>query len=160
MRPTPALIAIVLLAMWLGAALLVAAVVAPAAFNVLPSRTLAGALVGRVLPVVFWAGVIVGIAAAALAHLTRSGRPGLVGGVVAVIACLVAQLLISPRIERIRSAIGGPIDSLAITDPRRMEFGRLHGLSVLAMGVAGVGLLLALLSFIRFVLSLSDSTTP
>jgi hypothetical protein len=141
----PALLAIVLIAMWLGAALLVAAVVAPAAFDVLPTRSLAGALVGRVLPVVFWAGALVGGASAALAH-TRSAR---LGGVVAIAACLVAQLIISPRIERIRAAIGGPIDALALTDPRRVEFGRLHGLSVLAMGLAGVGLVLALISFIR-----------
>ena len=48
MRPlTPALISIALVAAWLGAALVVAAVVAPAAFDVLPTRTLAGALVGR-----------------------------------------------------------------------------------------------------------------
>jgi hypothetical protein len=94
---------------------------------------------------VFWAGALVGGASAALAH-TRSAR---LGGVVAIAACLVAQLIISPRIERIRAAIGGPIDALALTDPRRVEFGRLHGLSVLAMGLAGVGLVLALISFIR-----------
>jgi uncharacterized membrane protein len=34
------------LAAWIGAALLVATVVAPAAFAVLPSRALAGAVVG------------------------------------------------------------------------------------------------------------------
>ena len=48
-----------LLAAWLGAGVLFAAVVAPAAFAVLPSRNLAGALVGRVLPVVLIAGVVV-----------------------------------------------------------------------------------------------------
>jgi hypothetical protein len=47
---------VLLLAAWLGAGMLLAAVVAPAAFAVLPSRTLAGALVGRVLPTVFIAG--------------------------------------------------------------------------------------------------------
>src|SRR2546430_1569733 len=45
-----------LLAVWIGAALLFALVVAPAAFAVLPSRTLAGALVGRGLPVIFYGG--------------------------------------------------------------------------------------------------------
>src|SRR4029077_12340066 len=50
----------VLLAVWIGAALLFALVVAPAAFAVLPTRTLAGALVGRVLPVIFYAGVVIG----------------------------------------------------------------------------------------------------
>ena len=54
---------ITLLAAWLGATIIVGAVVAPAAFAVLPSRTLAGALVGRVLPPLFWSGVAVGFVA-------------------------------------------------------------------------------------------------
>jgi len=58
---TSALLGIALLAAWLGAACFVASVVAPAAFDVLPTRTLAGALVGRVIPVLFWSGVIVGV---------------------------------------------------------------------------------------------------
>src|SRR5215213_9270463 len=54
------LLSVVLLSLWLGAAIVVAAVVAPAAFAVLPTRTLAGALVGRVLPSIFWSGAVVG----------------------------------------------------------------------------------------------------
>jgi len=50
---------VVALAAWLGAAALFAASVAPAAFAVLPSRSLAGDVVGRVLPVVFWSGMLV-----------------------------------------------------------------------------------------------------
>ena len=60
-----------LLSAWLGAAVLFSSVVAPAAFAALPSRTLAGALVGRVLPAVFFAGIV--IAAASLV-LDRRGR--------------------------------------------------------------------------------------
>jgi hypothetical protein len=52
-----------LLGAWIGAALLMAAAVAPAAFAVLPTRALAGALVGRVLPPVFGGGIVVGLAA-------------------------------------------------------------------------------------------------
>ena len=59
-------ISVVALSAWLGAAVLVAAVVAPAAFAVLPTRTLAGALVGRVLPVLFYSGAVVGVVAALL----------------------------------------------------------------------------------------------
>ena len=51
----------VALSAWLGAGLLFAAVVAPAAFRVLPSRALAGALAGAVLPVLFWTGAAVGV---------------------------------------------------------------------------------------------------
>jgi len=55
------LIEIVLLAAWLGAAIFFSVVVAQAAFAVLPTRTLAGALVGRILPVLFFAGMILGL---------------------------------------------------------------------------------------------------
>ena len=62
------LVAALLLALWTGGALVVAAAVAPAAFAVLPTRALAGALVGRVLPVVFWGGIVLGAVAAALTY--------------------------------------------------------------------------------------------
>ena len=44
-----ALMSLSLLDAWLGAAIFVAAFVAPAAFAVLPTRALAGAIVGRIL---------------------------------------------------------------------------------------------------------------
>ena len=62
-RATPVAL---LLSAWLGASILFAAVVAPAAFTILPSRSLAGALVGRVLPVVFASGLVVALLALAL----------------------------------------------------------------------------------------------
>jgi hypothetical protein len=116
---------------WLGAALLLAASVAPAAFAVLPSRTLAGALVGRVLPSVFIAGIAVAALAALGQGAWRRGAALIMGA-----TCAAAQFVVAPRIERIRAAIGGPVDALAETDPRRMAFGRLHGLSVALLGVA------------------------
>ena len=50
----PLIVMLIALSAWLGAAVIVASVVTPAAFAVLPSRALAGALVGRVLPALFW----------------------------------------------------------------------------------------------------------
>jgi hypothetical protein len=156
-RAMPAMVALVLLAAWLGAALLVAAVVAPAAFAVLPSRTLAGALVGRVLPMVFWSGMLVGVAAAALTW-TLPGRIWRTGAALALVAaCAAAQLVIAPRIERIRGQIGGTIDALDPSDPRRQAFGRLHGLSVMCMGVGGLVALLALILLARLI---STRTAP
>src|SRR3954468_15483310 len=88
------LVVIALLAAWLGATLVVGAVVAPAAFAVLPTRTLAGALVGRVLPPLFWSGVIVGVVAAVIAR--RSHRPmALVAALVIAASSLVAQLIVA-----------------------------------------------------------------
>ena len=146
-RMTPLFAAVVLLAAWLGAVLLVAAVVAPAAFAVLPTRALAGELVGRVLPVIFWAGVAVGVAAALLGAAAPL-RWRAVAALVLVASSLAAQLVVSPRIAGLRAAAGGPIDSLDPSSPLRQAFGRLHGLSVACLGIgalAAAGLLVLLL---------------
>jgi hypothetical protein len=125
------------LAAWLGAALLFASVVAPAAFAVLPARALAGALVGRVLPVLF----VVGIGVALLALALDRGVPGLLTlrraalGVV-VASCAIAQFGLGPRIERVRADIGPSLEALAPGDARRASFGRLHAISVALLGAA------------------------
>lgn len=144
-----ALAVVVATAAWLGAALLFAAVVAPAAFAVLPSRALAGAVVGRVLPVLFWAGVLVGAVVAALS-LRGDGaarRWSVASGAAMMIACAAAQFVVAPRIARLRAAIGPSIEALAADDVRRAEFGRLHAVSVgwlgLAMLAAAAALVLA-----------------
>ena len=129
---------VVALSAWLGAAVLVAAVVAPAAFAVLPTRALAGALVGRVLPVLFYTGAAVGIVAALIGRTTTPSLARVIAGVVMAATCLAAQLLVAPRIERVRRDAGRPIDELAVGDPRRSSFGRLHGASVLLLGVAAI----------------------
>lgn len=127
---------------WLGAALLFVAVVAPAAFAALPTRTLAGALVGAVLPSLFHAGIVLGAGLVAASLALRRGRivtPGTVGGLLITISCAAAQFVVAPRIERARASIGGPIESVPSSDPRRVAFGRLHGASVAWLGVAVVG---------------------
>lgn len=139
-----ALTSVVLLATWLGAALLVVAVVAPAAFAVLPSRALAGALVGRVLPALFWSGMLVGVGVAALGW-ALPGRAWRTAAALTVTgACAAAQLVVAPRIAAVRAQIGGSLEALHPADPRRLAFGRLHGVSVAWLGLAGVAALVAL----------------
>ncbi len=126
-----------LVAAWLGAAALMAASVAPAAFGVLPSRALAGNVVGRVLPVVYTSGIVLGFIAV---WLTAQGARlwsllSLLAAVVAL-ACAVAQFIVGPRITRLRAAIGPSLDALSPDDPRRIAFGRLHAVSVGWLGVA------------------------
>ncbi len=149
------LITLVLTAIWGGAGLLVVTTVAPAAFRVLPTRALAGALVGQVLPVLFLSGMLVGVLALALtpraaprALLRRIGAAGLIVG------CAVAQFVIGPKIEALRERIGPSVDALAATDPLRVSFGQLHGLSVLALGVA---MLFALVALIAAFLAVRDA---
>lgn len=139
-----------LLAVWIGAALLFTVVVAPAAFAVLPTRTLAGALVGRVLPVLFYAGVVIGSLIVVLEVAGRSGAWGRsAAGAVSALACAVAQLVVGTRIDRLRAAIGGPLDALAGDDPRRLAFGKLHAISVGWLGIAMVAAIIALTLAVR-----------
>lgn len=140
------------LGLWIGAAALMAGAVAPAAFAVLPTRALAGALVGRVLPIVFVSGAVAGLVAALLA-LGAGGafaRARLALPVATAAACLVAQFAIGPRIARLRAEMGPSIEALDPSDPRRAQFGRLHGISVAWMGVGmlagGAALVLTLLA--------------
>lgn len=141
---------VLLLTLWMGAALLFVAVVAPAAFLVLPSRTLAGALVGRVLPVIFYAGVVIG---AMIVVLDIAGRTGAwtrtAAGGVSALACAVAQLVVGARIDRLRTAIGAPLDALSPDDPRRIAFGRLHAFSVGWLGIAMIAAIVALALALR-----------
>ncbi len=127
-----------LLTLWLGAALFFAAVVAPAAFAVLPDSSLAGALVGRLLPPLFASGVAVGLAILAIElHWRRAGsrRRGSAASVM-LAACAIAQFVIGGQIDRLRTVAGRPIAALERDDPRRVAFARLHALSVAALGAA------------------------
>ena len=129
-----------LVSAWLGASVLFASAVAPAAFAVLPSRMLAGQIVGRVLTVVFVSGIVVAVIAfvldrAAVGRARRARRAALV---IVAVACAAAQFAVAPRIERIRSEVGGAIETLPETDARRIAFGRLHALSVVWLGLAMV----------------------
>lgn len=137
---------LLLVAMWGGAALLFTAVVAPAAFAVLPQRMLAGAVVGRVLPVVFVSGMIVAGAAALLRRRSAATRswPWRVGIALLFAGCAVAQFAIGPRIQRLRAELPANLEEVPVTDPRRAEFGKLHGVSVAFMGLGMVGALVAL----------------
>src|SRR4029079_19697460 len=105
-----------LLAFWVAASTGFSALVAPDTFDVLPTRTLAGLVVGRVLPVIFYAGLV--IAAVDLVVGLRGSQPiaRIVTDAAMLITCAAAQFLISPRIERIRAAISGPIEQLDSAD--------------------------------------------
>ena len=142
-----ALLTLIITSIWAGAALLVVSTVAPAAFKVLPTRALAGALVGQVLPVVFIAGLVAGTLALVLtargaprSTLRRIGAAGTIAG------CAVAQMVIGPRIAALRERIGPSVEALALTDPLRVAFCKLHGFSVLALGVAMVFALITLVA--------------
>lgn len=133
---------------WLGATLLFGAIVAPAAFAVLPSRALAGALVGRVLPSLFFGGMLIGLAPLLLAWQPRVTWAK-AAGLLASTCCAVAQFAVAGRIERLRASLGGPLDALAAADPRRAAFARLHLMSVALLGVAALCMMVVVADAVR-----------
>lgn len=149
--------AALLMAAWIGAALITVAVVAPGAFAVLPSRTMAGTMVGRVLPALFVAGIAVALIAAAVAGIPSPGgavsgaRGAVTSALAAALACGIAQFGITPKLDRLRAEIGGPVDALPADDARRVAFGLFHGYNVAGLGVAMLGAA-ACLGFLMFAL--------
>lgn len=134
---------VALVAAWLGAVLFFGAGVAPAAFAVLETEGDAGALVGRLLPVLFVAGFLVGGVLVAAAARLRSAaslirRSLAIAGLVMMAACLLAQTWVAPELAQVREA-AGRLEVRAPDDPLRQKFGRLHAMSVALLGVAWLG---------------------
>ena len=61
----------------------------------------------------------------------------------------VGHWLIAARMRALRAAMELPIDQIAASDPRRVEFGNLHGYSVNVLGLAMIAALLALVLMSR-----------
>jgi hypothetical protein len=125
---------IALMSAWLGAAVLTAASVAPAAFAVVANRSLAGDLVGRVLGVIFTSGFVAGAIAMVLTPVRARAERW--AAFVAALMCLVTRLIVTPHLAAIRANLRGPIESLLESDPQRVEFAKLHVISVAALGIA------------------------
>ena len=135
----PELLQLATIALWLGAAAFFSIAVAPALFAVLPSRSLAGEVVGRLLPGIFYCGMLVALLVAVTQYRAQrawSWRGREAAAVVMIASCAIAQLIIAPRIVRLRAEIAGPLEVLSADDPRRVVFGRLHGASVAWLGLA------------------------
>jgi hypothetical protein len=144
---------LVLTALWLGAALFTTIVVAPSAFRVLPSRALAGEMVGALLPVLFVAGMVVGAAVATIEVAGVRGKRWLfsaAGALLLTLGCGIAHFAVAPRIAQVRQAAGVSMESLPPDSDLRAEFGRLHAMSVIWLGVAASGAVsVCVLSFLR-----------
>lgn len=141
---------LLLVALWLGAAVFFSFAVAPSAFAVLPSRELAGAVVNRVLGVVNVGGFLVALFALLTVPLVVSVRERFAlwaqsATLLALAAATaVGHWVIAARLRDMRAGMSGPIDGLAQSDPVRVAFNALHGYSVMALSV---GMLAALVAF-------------
>ena len=151
----------ILLACWFGAALFFGAVVAPAAFGVLRSfglanaNEIAGSIVTRSLSVVNIAGFVLAL----LLLLTLLLRRNYASRVSFILECICLALItiatgvghwvIAARMRALRAAMELPIDQIAASDPRKLEFASLHGYSVNVLGLAMIAALVALFLMAR-----------
>lgn len=142
------------LVVWVGALVAAGAFVAPALFGVLQAeagatgRMLAGAAFGEVLRRVLLAGDVAGVIMLVTMTILRLFGPkpvsygirALLLGAMLLANAYTAHILL-PEAEGLRREINGPMASVAATDPRRVRFDSLHGLSttiVTAMALAGL----------------------
>lgn len=152
---------LVLLSLWLGAAIFFSVAVAPAAFGVLRSfglpnaSEIAGTIVTRTLSVINLSGFAIGL----VLLLTLFIRRQQTGRLAVLIECVclgiivmatgVGHWLIAARMRALRAAMYLPIDQVAIDDPRRIAFNSLHGYSVNALGLAMIAALIAIVLMAR-----------
>jgi uncharacterized protein DUF4149 len=121
------------LIVWIGGLIFFAFVVAPAAFAVLPTRHLAGNMVGRTLGILHWMGIFSGLiflASSLLYSQLSRGTPHIFAGrnvliVLMLLLTLVSQFGIIPRMDNLRASIG-EIDSVPADNPARVQFDALH----------------------------------
>lgn len=142
-------IRLLLIALWLGAAVFFSFAVAPSAFGVLPSRELAGSMVNRTLLITNVSGIIIG-AILILTSLTSAANykkffvwteRALLAILVA--ACAVGQFVIGGWLAYVKSQMGKPIDELAADDPLRIQFNQFHEYSVWLLLTAMICALIA-----------------
>ena len=146
-----------LLGLWLGAAIFFGAAVAPNLFGVLRAANLtnandlAGTIVTRLLAIINRGGFEIGLFLLITAYFVGKYESGLarftemISLAILVIMTAVSHWVISARMIAIRASLSTPIDQLASTDPRRIEFDSWHRYSTSVMGVAVVAGLIAFL---------------
>jgi hypothetical protein len=152
---------LILLSLWLGAAVFFSVAVAPAAFGVLRSfalpnaSELAGSIVTRTLSIINVSGFIVAIYLLLSLFVRRAsqGRFSLILEFVCVAVIALATGLghwvIAARMRALRAAMYLPIDQVPVDDARRVAFNALHGYSVNALGLAMIAALIAIVLMAR-----------
>jgi hypothetical protein len=155
-------IRLLLVALWLGAALFFIAV-AQSSFAVLPSRELAGSVVSRTLLILNLSGLILG----SILLLTSFVRQPEINQfrvwgerfllLILVASCAIGQFVIGSWLWYIRAQIGRPIDEVAVDDPLKIQFNNLHQYSV---WVLMAGMIAALLAFFLMAQKSEKKLTP
>lgn len=142
-------IRVLLIGLWLGAAVFFSFAVAPSAFSVLPTRELAGAMVSRSLMIVNVSGLIVGLIALATSFVGAVGANRFalwterILLLALTIACAVGQFVIALWLSFVKAQMGKPIDEIPVEDPLRIKFNNLHEYSVWVLVAAMIAALVA-----------------
>ncbi len=137
---------------WTGGILFLSLVVAPGAFALLPTRELAGSLVGMALTRLHFFGCVAGVTYIGASLMQARGpsalaRPAVLLVIVMLLLTIVSQHVITPRVAGLRAQMSstfGSVDATPQDNPLRAQFGRLHGIStslelvVLLLGLAAL----------------------
>ncbi len=123
------------LVVWLGGLMFLAFVEAPTVFSpgLLPTRHMAGSIVGRSLDLLHSMAIVSGIVFLVSSMLysrmaTGSAKPLAARHVLIVLMLLltmISQFAISPKMHALRAEVG-VIDNVPLDNPLRREFDRLH----------------------------------
>ena len=145
-------VAVVAATIWAGGLLTLGVVAAPAIFDVIAARgitdgrVLAGAIFGDILRRFHLVSYVCGalIIGTLVTRALLGPRPVQFAPRVTVAAIMLATALysgvvLSRQIEHARAAAGGAPSALAPDDPRRLAFGRLHGISTMLQIVPVLG---------------------
>jgi hypothetical protein len=142
------------LMVWIGGLIFFPAV-AQTAFSVLPTRQLAGLVVGHSLVILHWMGIISGVVFLISSLFynrfnTGSARPLGAGHILIILMLaltLISQFSIIPRMDTLRASIHGGIDSMPLDNSARAQFDILHVWSArVEEGVLLLGLVLVYLT--------------
>lgn len=125
------------LIVWIGGIVFLSFVEAPTAFSVLPSRHVAGTIVGHSLGILHWMGLFSGVvflgSSMLLASLTTASAQPLAARHLLMVAMLlltvVSQFGISPKMTALRASFGD-LDTVPADSPARLRFDSLHVWSV------------------------------
>ena len=121
------------LVLWIGG-IVFFAIMAPAAFHILPTRLLAGTLVGNLLAKLHWIAIGSGIVylISSLAYSWLTDGTAHVFAIRHILICLmlaltlISQFGITPRMLTLRAQVASFDTPATLNDPARIEFDALH----------------------------------
>lgn len=139
---------VALLLLWAGMAMGIAFFAAPAAFHLLPSRELAGRVIGACFHRIdlaawfaFGLPLLLSYGSRWLSEIKDAGagvgplRLWNAAALAALLMCFTSAAIVSPKMEAIRSRITAPIENLPQEHPDRAAFNRAHRISEQLLGL-------------------------